>query len=160
MAARTIVRPSFHSYDKDRLVHMTRSGLAMALVLPLGAGLIVVGSPATGTSGPAPEASTVPPSAAVSYADEIAPIFQQYCVSCHGGEWEGEERTELSLDMTTYEGTMAGSEYGSVIEPGDPDNSLLLEMIEDGDMPEEGDPVPPEDIEKIRTWIAEGAENN
>lgn len=133
----------------------------MALALPLGAGLIVVSSPATGTSGTAPAGVTFEPVPVVaSYAEDIVPIFEQYCVSCHGGEWEGEVRTELSLNMTTYEGTMAGSEYGTVIEPGDPDNSLLLEMIEDGDMPEEGDPVPAEDIAKIRAWIAEGAENN
>ena len=97
---------------------------------------------------------------AVSYASDIDPIFQASCVQCHGGEYDGEPRLEASLNLTTYEGVMAGSEFGSVVEPGDPDGSILLEMVAVGDMPEEGDPLTPEQIEAIRTWIAEGAQNN
>jgi len=92
---------------------------------------------------------------AVSFADEIMPIFEAYCVECHG-----EESTELGLRLDTYEGAMAGSDYGSVIEVGDASGSLIIDMIESGDMPEDGDPVPPEDLELIKTWISEGAENN
>jgi hypothetical protein len=33
-------------------------------------------------------------------------------------------------------------------------------MIIAGDMPEDGDPVPAEEIELLRMWIAEGALNN
>jgi hypothetical protein len=55
---------------------------------------------------------------------------------------------------------MAGSDYGAVIEPGNPDGSLLIDMVASGDMPEEGDPMPPEELDLIRTWIQEGAENN
>jgi hypothetical protein len=33
-------------------------------------------------------------------------------------------------------------------------------MIESGDMPEEGDKVPAEELELIKTWITEGANNN
>jgi hypothetical protein len=62
--------------------------------------------------------------------------------------------------MGTYEGLMAGSDYGTVVEAGDPGASLLVEMIESGDMPEEGDPVTAEELELIKTWITEGAPNN
>jgi hypothetical protein len=47
-----------------------------------------------------------------------------------------------------------------VVEASNADDSILLQLIEDGDMPEEGDPLSPEDISTIRTWIAEGALNN
>lgn len=97
---------------------------------------------------------------AVSFASDVMPIFEQSCVNCHGGEYEGEQRMEASLDLRTYEKLIVGSEFGTVIEAGDPDGSILLEMISVGDMPEEGDPLTPEQIELIRTWIAEGAENN
>ncbi len=97
----------------------------------------------------------------VSFKDDIAPILQKRCVQCHGGTDEnGETRVEALLDLTTYEGLMAGSEYGTVVEPGDPDESLLVVMIEEGDMPEEGEAVPAEEIARIRAWIAEGAKNN
>ncbi len=93
--------------------------------------------------------------AEVSFATEVMPLFEKYCWECHS-----EENTELGLRLDTYEGVMAGSDYGTVVEPGDPDGSLLVDMIASGDMPEDGDPVPAEELEVIKAWIAEGAENN
>jgi hypothetical protein len=82
-------------------------------------------------------------------------------VECHGGTDEnGEQRLESLLDLRSYEGVMAGSEFGTVIEAGDAEASYLLEMVVEGDMPEEGDPVPEAEIETIRSWITAGAENN
>lgn len=91
----------------------------------------------------------------VSFSADVMPILEQYCWECHSGD-----DVELGLRLDSYEGVMAGSDYGTVVETGDPAGSLLVDMIEAGDMPEEGDPVPPEDLEVIKTWIAEGAENN
>ncbi len=97
----------------------------------------------------------------VSFAKDILPIFQKRCAKCHGAEDEnGEVRTEVSLNLIEYERVMVGSEFGTVIEAGDPDGSFLLDMIVAGDMPEEGDKVPEEEIALIRTWIEQGALNN
>jgi mono/diheme cytochrome c family protein len=97
----------------------------------------------------------------VSFAADILPIFQQRCAQCHGGEGEdGEVYTEAYLDLQTYKGVMAGSEYGPVVTPGDPGESVLIEMISEGEMPEEGDPVPPEEIAIISAWIEAGAPDN
>ena len=93
--------------------------------------------------------------AAVSFSEQVMPIFERHCTECHS-----EENAELGLKLDTYEAVMAGSDYGTVIEAGDADGSLLVDMISSGDMPEDGDPVSPDDLELIRTWIAEGAENN
>jgi uncharacterized membrane protein len=92
---------------------------------------------------------------AVSFAEQIQPIFEARCVECHG-----EESTELGLRLDSYEGVMAGSDYGTIVEVGDAAGSLIIDMIESGDMPEDGDPVLPEELELIKTWISEGAENN
>lgn len=99
--------------------------------------------------------------AEASFADDIMPIFKESCTSCHGEiDENGFPYTEAGLSLMTYEDMMKGSEFGSVIEPGNPDDSYLLEMVANGDMPDEGDPLSVEQIELIRTWIAAGAENN
>ena len=110
---------------------------------------------------PARVTSTPQPAAEVSFADEVLPIFQNRCAECHGGADEaGKIRIEASLNLLSREGVLAGSEFGSVIEPGDAEGSYLLELIVEGEMPEEGDPVPEAEIEIIRVWIQEGALDN
>jgi hypothetical protein len=91
----------------------------------------------------------------VSFSAEVMPILEKYCWECHS-----EENAELGLKLDTYEGVMAGSDYGTVVEPGDPDGSLLIDMVASGDMPEDGDPMPADELEIMRVWVAEGANNN
>lgn len=123
----------------------TRVELLSVAVLPLGIGLAVQGSPA----------STTPQAGPVSYSEQIAPIFEAKCAECHGTE-----TTEAELSLATYEDVMKGSEFGTVVEPGSPDESLLLDMVAAGEMPQDADPLPEEEIELIRSWIAQGAQNN
>ena len=102
-----------------------------------------------------------PQDTTVSFSQNVLPILERTCQRCHGGKGDdGEVVVEEGLDMTTYEMLMAGSLYGTVVEPGDPDGSYLFELIVSGDMPKEGDALTPEEIEMIRQWIAAGAENN
>lgn len=115
----------------------------------------------------APSAQAAPPSplsGAVSFTEDILPIFERSCTGCHGGvDADGNKRAEEDLDLTTYEGVMAGSAYGTVVEPGDADASILIEMVSNGDMPSQDDgpmdPLSAEEIELIKTWINEGANN-
>ena len=67
----------------------------------------------------------------VSFAEEVLPILEKYCVECHS-----EDNAELGLKLDTYEGVMGGSDYGTVVEAGDVDASLLIDMIASGDMPD------------------------
>ncbi len=130
---------------------LLRAELFTALALPFGIGLALNGSPEV----PARATTDAAARVAVSFSEEIMPIFQEHCTECHG-----ELNAELGLNLSSYEGVMAGSDYGTVIEPGNPDASLIIDMIASGDMPEDGDPMPPEQLDLLRTWIAEGAENN
>ncbi len=96
-----------------------------------------------------------------SFTNDIMPIFRESCTSCHGElDENGFPYTEAGLSLMSYEDLMKGSEFGSVVEPGNPDDSYLLEMVANGDMPDEGDPLSVEQIELIRSWIAAGAEDN
>jgi len=93
--------------------------------------------------------------AEVSLATEVMPLMEKYCWECHS-----EESAELGLKLDSYEGIMAGSDYGTVVEVGDADGSLLVDMIASGDMPEDGDPMPADELAIIKAWITEGASNN
>ncbi len=127
-----------------------RSDIVLALAVTAGVGLAVQGGP---DRSPASQLEVT--THAVSFTTDVLPIFETYCSECHS-----EENTELGLRLDSYEGAMAGSDYGTVIEAGDADGSLLVDMISSGDMPEDGDPVPADLLEIIKTWINEGAENN
>ncbi|HET9948397.1 MAG TPA: c-type cytochrome domain-containing protein [Longimicrobiales bacterium] len=123
----------------------TRAELLSLAILPLGFGLTVQGAP------PTPDQQAGP----VSYSQHIAPIFEAKCAECHGPETQ-----EAGLALHTYEEVMKGSEYGTVVEAGSPEESLLLDMVAAGEMPQDRDPLPEEEIALIRTWIEQGAQNN
>ncbi|MDH3207376.1 MAG: hypothetical protein OEO79_12315 [Gemmatimonadota bacterium] len=126
----------------------TRVPLLSVAILPLGLGFAVFGAPEQ----PVDEARAVGP---VSYASQVAPLFAAQCTSCHGDETQ-----EAGLALHTYDAVMKGSEYGTVIEAGNPDESLLLDMIAAGEMPQEADAMSAEEVALIRSWIAAGASNN
>jgi mono/diheme cytochrome c family protein len=125
----------------------TRAGLLSVAILPLGIGLAVQ----------SPEAAVrqAPQAGPVSFSRQIAPIFQAKCSECHGADTQ-----EAGLNLSTYDLAMKGSEYGTVIEAGDADGSLLIEMVSAGEMPQDADPLPAEEIALIRSWIEAGATNN
>lgn len=119
------------------------AGLLSVAILPLGIGFALEPDVTTVQAGP------------VSYTRQVAPIFQSRCAECHGAETK-----EAGLDLSTYEAAMKGSEYGTVIEAGDAAGSLLIEMVVAGEMPQDADALPAEEIALIRAWIQAGAANN
>ncbi|MCO6449477.1 MAG: cytochrome b/b6 domain-containing protein [Caldilineales bacterium] len=86
-----------------------------------------------------------------SFASSIRPIINAKCVACHG--------TSSSLNLISYRSLMQGGASGPVIIPGDPDHSRLL-LVQS--MPVEAHPtrLTPEQLERVRLWIAAGAPNN
>ncbi|GBD07839.1 hypothetical protein HRbin22_00065 [Candidatus Thermoflexus japonica] len=88
----------------------------------------------------------------VSFERDIRPIFARACVRCHGGA--------AGLWLDRYDRVMAGSARGSVVIPGNPEASELYRRITGRSqpaMPLGGPPLSPEEIERIRQWIAAGA---
>lgn len=107
---------------------------------------------ATETALPATEAVVT---TTVSYAASVKPIFDAKCIKCHGIE-----STKEGLDMQTYENVMAGSRNGTVITPGDAANSVLVDLIIRGKMPNRGAKLSDEEIQIITDWVNQGALNN
>ena len=99
--------------------------------------------------------------AEVSYAEDIAPIFKGWCVSCHQPSGEGAKAS--GLDLTTYEGVMKGTKFGPMVIPGKPDESNLIVLVQGQAkirMPFGHKPLPNCLRQNIWTWIFEGAKNN
>lgn len=92
------------------------------------------------------------PSIAVSFKDNVQPIFAARCVSCHGGT-DG-------LYLDTYENILKGSVNGAVVIPGDVYNSRLAYYVYSGYMPYRNTPLTSVEIQTILDWIAAGAPNN
>lgn len=107
----------------------------------------------TETAVPATEAQAS--AGGVSYSNNVYPILQAKCLSCHGVD-----RIREGLDMRSYAGLINGSNNGPVITPGDANNSLLVQLVAQGEMPTRGTPVTPEELQVIIDWINQGAPNN
>jgi len=91
----------------------------------------------------------------------VQPIFNRYCVSCHG---PSKQKAKLRLD--SYEALVQGSENGPIMEPGNASASLITKRLqlppEDEDhMPPEGKRQPTsEEIAFLQWWINAGAPTN
>src|SRR5262249_11645597 len=90
---------------------------------------------------------------APTFERDVRPIFKAYCLDCHGGAAELKGKLDLRLARTTQK----GGKSGPAIVVGQPDESLLLDRIQDGGMPPGERKVPPGQIGVIERWIATGA---
>ncbi|QDU98566.1 Planctomycete cytochrome C [Lignipirellula cremea] len=89
----------------------------------------------------------------MTFEQHAAPILKAHCWECHGGA-----KREAGLDLRRRFALLDGGDSGPAIKPGKPDDSLLLEMIADGQMPPDGKtPLAPQQIATLRAWIADGA---
>ncbi len=93
----------------------------------------------------------------ISFTNDIAPIFVQKCLTCHGAE-----KNKGGYRLDTFEALLkAGSSKDASITPRHPESSKLFQLItatdEDDRMPQKNEPLPAGDIERIHRWIAEGA---
>jgi WD40 repeat protein len=86
-----------------------------------------------------------------SYFRDVRPIIQRQCQGCHQPNLKSS-----NLDLTTFEGFQAGGKHG-------PGASTLLGYIT-GDskpqMPLGQPPLPADQVELIRSWIAAGARDD
>ena len=96
----------------------------------------------------------------VSYYRQIRPLFQAKCQGCH----QPAKKLGEYL-MTSFDELLAGGESGdAAIVPGKPDESYLVDLITvvDGqaEMPKKGKPLTEVEVQQVRRWIAQGAQND
>jgi mono/diheme cytochrome c family protein len=96
--------------------------------------------------------------ASVALADDsfsaVRAILEAKCLRCHQGD---EPKGGLSLESGDL--ALAGGDSGPAFEVGNPEESVLLELIS-GDapqMPAQADPLTPAEVAAVKAWIAAGA---
>ena len=100
----------------------------------------------------------------VSFSQQVKPVIEQHCLECH--EQGGQGEVISGLDLSTYEGLMKGTDAGPMVIAGDIEGSNLLVLMEGRADPSismphgQNEPVPKQDIQTIRSWIGQGANNN
>lgn len=83
---------------------------------------------------------------------EIAPLLSRHCLECHDTV-NHKGRLDLSKKSTAF----ATAKNETVIVPGKSAESLLWEVVEADDMPNERDPLSVEEKKLLRKWIDDGA---
>ena len=83
---------------------------------------------------------------------EIAPLLSRHCLECHDTV-NHKGRLDLSKKSTAF----ATSKKETVIVPGKSAESLLWEVVEADDMPNERDSLSVDEKKLLRKWIDDGA---
>jgi hypothetical protein len=89
--------------------------------------------------------------AAPDFQQRILPLLKHRCVPCHGPAVQ-----EGKLNLAIPPGIARGGESGAVVIAGKPNESLLWKRVEADEMPED-EPLPAEEKELLKKWIAGGA---
>lgn len=93
---------------------------------------------------------------AVTYVDDVKPIFRQKCFGCHNPDDK-----KGNLDLTSYTGVIEGGSSGEVITPGQPAFSYLFSLVTHESTPHmppnQDDTIPKEMIATLEAWIKGGA---
>ncbi|MCA9215260.1 MAG: DUF1549 domain-containing protein, partial [Planctomycetales bacterium] len=91
------------------------------------------------------------------FEKHIAPVLAEHCYKCHSTQ-SVRVRAELLLD--SREGVLRGGEGGSILVPGEPDESRLIQAIRwtdaDFQMPPDKQ-LAPEEIQHFEQWVSMGA---
>jgi len=94
------------------------------------------------------------PGVQVSFAKQVAPIFQAKCVTCHS-----KTANMGGFVLSDFESLMKGGSHGKAIIPGKSKESRLFQMVEgtvQPRMPMSGE-LEPQEIASIKLWIDQGA---
>ncbi len=110
--------------------------------------LTAVVPPAAGESG-------FTPAQIESFEKQIRPLLVEHCYDCHGAH-----RHENGLRLDSRAAILRGSDYGKVVEAGNPAASKLVHALRGAQgalqMPQKSDPLSAPEIAALEKWIGEG----
>jgi len=116
---------------------------------------LAAGFAAAGITAAAPAAQQ--DGAGPSWSREVRPLLDRSCAGCHRPG-----KTKGRLDLSSHASLSAGGRSGAVVVPGEPEQSLLLELVHSHDgeppeMPEEGEPLAAAEVALLVAWVRAGA---
>jgi mono/diheme cytochrome c family protein len=133
---------------------MVAGGMRKILLLAFSLTMFAIGCGNADDAGANEKTVDAPKAEGPTFAS-VEPIFKQSCLPCHG------DNGKDGVDMRTYESVMKGGEHGAIVKPGDPQNSLLVQVLRGAEgherMPFKKDPLPEETIQQVEAWIKAGA---
>ncbi len=86
------------------------------------------------------------------FNSKIAPLLSKHCLECHDAAVR-----KGKLDLSHKAAALAWDK-GALLKPGKPADSVLWQVVESNDMPDERDPLSDEEKALLKQWIASGAE--
>ena len=91
-------------------------------------------------------AIAAPQDAEEIFRQSVAPLLEERCLPCHDGE---QAKGGISLTAALPE---------DLITPGDPAESLLIEVLAgpDPEMPKDGEPLSEDELATLRAWVEAG----
>ena len=105
------------------------------------------------------ETAAVASAEVVAGHETVTTILNVKCLLCHG-----RRNQEAGLNLQTRASLLNGGVSGPAVVPGKPDESLLIQRIENSDMPPVKDQarlsvraVTSAELERLRAWISAGA---
>jgi mono/diheme cytochrome c family protein len=112
---------------------------------------------AAASAGSVSAADAQPDPASVEFFNlRVAPILKNNCAECHDAN-----KVKGGLRMDTYAFLRMGGDDGTIVTPGDPDNSPMIQAVR---APEDADLVmppkytlPQADIDTLVAWVRAGA---
>jgi len=92
---------------------------------------------------------------ALTYERDIRPILKHHCFHCHG---EGEKlKGGLDVRLRRFLVEPHNKDGAVAIVPGKPEESELLTLVKEGEMPQKAKPLSAKEIATLESWIAQGA---
>ena len=93
----------------------------------------------------------------VNFEDDILPLFEDYCIDCHGPD---KQKSGFRVDRRVH--LLKGGDSGlPAVIPMNPGKSYMIEVIKSDDpeigMPPKGGKLFDDEVELLEQWIAKGA---
>ncbi len=132
-------------------------GAVLLLLAAVSWSLFAADEITAGKPGATVDAAKPDDAATVSFVRQIAPIFLDRCVACHG-----DKNPQADYQLNTFARIKNdGTSGNSALVAGKPRASALYQLLTAKDkaerMPQEADPLPQAEIDLIGRWIEQGA---
>jgi hypothetical protein len=90
------------------------------------------------------------------FETKVRPVLAAHCYACHGAR-----KQQGGLRVDWRGGLLEGGDSGPAVEPGQPDESLLVRVVEHAEpgmeMPKKAPRLPERVARDLRAWVAAGA---